>query len=440
MKDNEECKGERKKLIIAIIGMVVVFLSFCGWLINISVERALYNRFEDRGLPRINIDLNGVSLETIKEGSKEEKYQDNALQIYDKGIITGYNGVEIKGRGNLSWEQPKKSYQIKFSRSVSLFGLKKSRKWALISNALDKSYIRNDAAFMFADFLEMEFNQRGEFVEVYFNGEYEGMYYLLRKIEIAKNSVDLRKDGSLLFELDNLHNKGECYWTLHGDCLVLKDYVERGDNLGDSVEKFLLDFNNLEKMAEEGDYKSVKEIADIDSLVDYYLVNEFVVDPDSFSSSFYIYRDGIDGKIKTGPIWDYDLAFGNKAWGWEQVKDSFYLPTGIMARRDEAFGWNGLSENKSISKLFYYLMDIDEFRDAVSKEYSEKIHKRKDEYLAMIDSTLDKIQKAAELDIAKWSQKDFQFYADKLLEWIKGRFDYFEQEFDLDDSSSINML
>ena len=108
MKDNEECKGERKKLTIAIIGMIVVFLSFCGWLINISVERALYNRFEDRGLPRINIDLNGVSLETIKEGKKETKYKNNNLQVYNDGTIKSYSGVEIKGRGNSTWLQDKK--------------------------------------------------------------------------------------------------------------------------------------------------------------------------------------------------------------------------------------------------------------------------------------------------------------------------------------------
>ncbi len=431
----------RKQEIIVWTGLFLIIALMVGFLFVKSIDNTTYNRFPDRGVPRINIDLKNINLSEIKEWQKGNKYEGNSLQIYNDGDITECDDVEIKGRGNLSWDQPKKSYQIQFPRSINLFGLGKMKRWVLISNALDKSYVRNDATFVLADMLNMKMNQRGVFVELYFNGEYEGLYYLMKKVEIAKNSVDLRKEGSLLFELDNLHNNGECYWTYYGNCLVLKDYISSGDNgQKESTNKFLTDFDRLEEEAKEGNYDEVAKIADIDSLVDFYLINEFVVDPDAYSSSFYWYRDGFDGKISAGPVWDYDLAFGNKAWGWEQVGDDFYLPEGSMARKDEAFGQNGLRENKSISKLFYYLMDIKDFREAVSKKYNERLSGRKKEYLVTINNTVDRIRNAAEVDIAKWSQNEFQSYVEELLDWVGKRFDYFDREYGFEENDRVDML
>ena len=431
----------KKQKVINWVSLFLIIALLLGFLVfRIIKDNVSYDRFPDRGLPRINIDLSNTSLSEIKEQPKGDKYEGNSLQIYDDGKILEYDDVEIKGRGNLSWDQPKKSYQIQFSKGTNLFGLGKMKRWVLISNSLDKSHVRNDAASVFAEMLDMKMSQRGSFVEVYFNGEYEGLYYLMKKVEIAKNSVNLRKEGSVLFELDNLHNKGECYWTLYGNCLILKGYKSGENNSQkESVERFLMDFDELEKEAEEGVFDEIVKIADIDSLVDYYLVNEFVVDPDAYSSSFYWYRDGLDGKIFVGPIWDYDLAFGNRAWGWEQVESSFYLPVGSMARKDEAFGRNGLRENKDISKLFYYLMDIDEFRNAVQEKYTEKLSGRKSEYLAAVNNMVEKIRNAEEVDIAKWSQKSFQLYVDELLDRIGKRFDYFEQEYGLDNGNKMEM-
>ena len=74
------------------------------------------------GLPILNIHLNGVNLEMIKAGSKEEKYDGNIADLYIDGNKTSFEQVRVKGRGNSTWTYPKKPYQIKFDKKTDMFG------------------------------------------------------------------------------------------------------------------------------------------------------------------------------------------------------------------------------------------------------------------------------------------------------------------------------
>ncbi|MBR3228930.1 CotH kinase family protein, partial [Candidatus Saccharibacteria bacterium] len=134
-------------LLICIIGLV--------FLLKLSTDAALfkkeYNKFSDRGLARINIVLDGISLKEIDEGSKETKYEGNKLVLYKDKQIKVFNNVEIKGRGNTTWLKEKKPYQIKLSHNVDLLNTGKSKKWVLLANSLDSTHLRNDIAMMLAE-------------------------------------------------------------------------------------------------------------------------------------------------------------------------------------------------------------------------------------------------------------------------------------------------
>ena len=81
-------------------------------------------------MPTLQLSLNGVTLETIHAGTKDIKYPGNDLQITDSiGQVFQYQNVEIKGRGNSTWGQPKRPYQIKYDQKTDLFGLGASKKW-----------------------------------------------------------------------------------------------------------------------------------------------------------------------------------------------------------------------------------------------------------------------------------------------------------------------
>lgn len=410
--------------------LLVAIVLLAANLVRLVSYRIEYNKYPDRGVARLEINLKDVSLEEIRRGSKETKYGGNEVKLFNDGVITDFQSVEIKGRGNSTWTQKKKPYQIKLNERADLLGLGRARKWVLLSNYFDASNMRSDVAMLMAEMLEEKYNHRGDFVEVYFDGEYEGLYYLIQKIEIAKGSVDLRKNGSVLFEMDNLHRADEdCYESHSGECLVLKDSVlddEEDEEV--AIKDFIKEFDELERLAKKGKYEDIVKIIDIESFAEYYLISEFTVNPDAYASSFYFYRDG-DSKIYAGPVWDFDFALANREWSW-QVDEKIFMPDEPMAKRQEAFGENGLEEDKNISKLFYYLIDIPEFKDEVIKIYQERLAGRKEEFIKTLRDRANIIRRAAEYNNEKWKRKSFDSDFDELMDFVEKRYDFFEKEFD----------
>ena len=412
---------------------VVAFLGWgvlAGWLMSIDLEKKataeILAQYPDRGLPRINIELDGVSLEEINEGLKETKYEGNELTLYDGADISSFEDVEVKGRGNSTWTQPKKPYQIKFKRGVDLLGMGKNKKWVFLANYLDVSSIRNDVAMILAEMLGEEYNVRGEFVELYFGGEYEGVYYVLPRIEIAKNSVGLREPDGVLFELDTLHMaEGDCHWSYWGDCLRLKGVVSGERESEQAAMEFVEDFRKLEMAAEQGNYDEVMDLIDVDSFVKYFLINEFTVNPDAYTSSFYLYKDGTEDKIHAGPVWDFDFALGNHNWSW-QVDESFFSPEEEMVRKKEVFSEDS-DATVGISKLFYHLDEMPEFKKEIVRIFGEKMSGRGGEFVKKILATIDKVGEALKADNEKWETGDFENETRSLMDWILKRYEFFER-------------
>ncbi len=416
------------KISVAILFFCIVGLGYC--LTN-KLNYIIYQGDLDNGVPRIDIELNGVNLEEIKAGLKQEKYKGNKLDLYYDGRIYKYNNVELSGRGNTTWEQEKKPYQIKLKSSTNLLNLGKNQEWVLLANYYDVTFLRNDIAFLLAEMLGIQYNHRGDFVELYFNGEYEGLYYLVQKIEISNGSVALHDEKGILFEIENFrwHEEG-CDESYLGNCLVLKDTVSNNDEEKKEAEKEFLDsFNQFEKAAEKKDFNKVSEIIDIESFVKYFIVSELTVNPDAYSSSFYFYKDGTDDKIHAGPVWDFDLAFANRSWGW-QIDNSFYSPYEEMVRKKEAFGENGLEADSYISKDIYYLMEMPEFRDEVKRIFQDKLSNKGDILIKDIEENNKKIKKALLVNHEKWKEKKFEENYYDMMDWLKERFNYLKIKYD----------
>lgn len=420
------------------IGFFLVISVVGGFLIKGIIDNALYNRFPDRGVPRINIDLNGVSLDEIKSGSKETKYEGNDLQIYDGGEILEYGGVEVKGRGNGTWTQEKKPFQIKFENKVDMFGMGEARKWYLLANNADPTHIRNKIAFDLEEMLGMEYSFSGEFIELYFGGEYEGLYYLTNAVEVGENSVTLNDSMGILVELDNIYGSSEeNYKTSNGDTLIIKDVINE-DNKKESMERFLESYNEFEDAISRKDYEAIKSLINIESWADYYLLSEFLVNPDAYWTSFYLYKDGERDKIHAGPGWDFDLAFGNKNWGLYWMGDRFHSPEETMIRKQELllrdkyreeieesiYDWSGL-----LSMVMFNLMDIPDFNEVVKLEYQSKLSGRGNELIIQIKRIAGEISEAAKINNTKWEKNDFRDEINHLVEWTEKRYIYFERTY-----------
>ncbi|MBR3256175.1 CotH kinase family protein [Candidatus Saccharibacteria bacterium] len=440
--------NNKGRWVVVWVGLFLMILTAGGFLIKGIIDNALYNRFPNRGVPRINIDLNGVSLEEIKSGSKETKYEGNDLQVYDGGEILEYGGVEIKGRGNGTWVQEKKPFQIKFENKVDMFGMGEAKKWYLLANALDETHLRNDIAFKLGKMLDMEYVLGGTFVELYFGGEYNGLYYLTQAVEIGKDTVNLKDELGILVELDNYYGVGEEYHkTGNGDLIVIRDLVSK-DKKDLALADFLTDYNDFEVAVKEGDFKKIAELVDVDSFVKYYLVSEFSVNPDAYWTSFYMYKDGKDDKIHAGPIWDFDLAFANRRWvSW--MGEIFYSFTETMIRKNELRGkefYEGMNdlddydESLKLSHIVFDLMEQEGFKDEVMRIYKESMHGRKKELISYIYQRAESLESVISFDNSGLVSEAFNELVKDLTYWVGKRYDYFEQVYGVDEENIVRFL
>ena len=156
-----------------------VFLFAMVAIVVVIVLRLNVSQTDDppvsEGLPEVVIGLNDTTLSEIYENGKEKIYPGNNLEIIADDTVLGFADVEIKGRGNATWLQPKKPLQFKLSQKVDLLGLGKHRKWILLANSMDYTNLRTDTALYIEKMVGEKFAYQGKFVELYVDDSYEGL-------------------------------------------------------------------------------------------------------------------------------------------------------------------------------------------------------------------------------------------------------------------------
>jgi len=241
--------------------------------------------------------------------------------------------AEIRGRGNSSWNMPKKSYRIKFTKKRSMMGSDyEAKSWTLISNYGDKSLSRNALAYEMSQRFEgLDFSSTNEFVELYLNGEYMGVYLLCDQIQVGEGRVDIGEtfadDPSamgFLIELDARSNEegklGYDYDVLDYDRQYLIKSPDSSDPAYDPQIhlKYVRDYLNscLDALGAQ-EWNRICELMDIDSFVDMYILNEMFANLDHYKYSCYFYK-APNGKLFAGPAWDFDISSGNVNYGYAE--------------------------------------------------------------------------------------------------------------------------
>ena len=268
--------------------------------------------------------------------------------------------LKIRGRGNSTWQFPKKPYQIKFSDKESVLGMLKDKKWILLANYSDKTMLRTEVAFNLSRFSGLDWTPDSRSVELFVNNEYLGVYQVVQKVEESSNRVNLGDNGYLLevdqlsrldsddvyFETDNyLFNikepnldEGDNQYHLIKDYIQLTENILLGDNFTDSVEGYA-------------------KYIDVNSFIDWYLINEITKNNDAiFYSSVYM-NYTLGGKLKMGPVWDYDISLGNINYNNNETTDGFWIKNAIWYSRlfeDPNF----ISKVKSRFNYFYDNRDL----------------------------------------------------------------------------------
>ena len=148
-------------------------------IISCSPEESEYV-FPVQKLPKITIET-----EDIKEIDSKENYIDGTFKFVsnDYDFDDFEKHIVIRGRGNSTWQMPKKSYKFKFDEKFSLFNLPEDKKWITLANYSDKTMLRNALAFELGYMSVLEWTPEFHFAELQINGNEKGLYQFMDKVE-----------------------------------------------------------------------------------------------------------------------------------------------------------------------------------------------------------------------------------------------------------------
>ena len=261
------------------------------------------------GLPIIY--LNTDNAITSKEDYVTGTFMMDGWRNYDS---VDEMAMEIRGRGNSTWQHPKKPYQMKLESKRALFGMLEDKKWLFLAEYSDKTLMRNHLAFELGSMSTLAWTPSGHYAEVFVNGSHDGIYHISEKVEDGGNRVDIGDTGFLL-EIDQPSRLDPDDVSFRTDTYLInikEPNLDYADPEFSQVRQHLNDFEAVLFSAEFADPETgYASYADVDSFVDWFLINEIAknVDAQWYSSIFLHWIPG--EKIKMGPIWDFDLGFGN---------------------------------------------------------------------------------------------------------------------------------
>lgn len=260
--------------------------------------------------------------------------------LTDKPVLTSKIGIELRGSTSQDFF-PKKPYGFELRDDagvndvkMSLLGMPEESDWVLNATYNDKTLLREALTYDLNRQMSSYYTPRFRYCEVVLNGSYQGIYILFEKIKRDKNRVDianLRKTdvsgdqltGGYILKVDKFEGSISESWVSsqsnsNGKKFnILIDRPKKEDLVQDQIayiKKYVTEFETAMAGPNFRDATTgYRKYFDDDAAVDYLLLTEICRNVDGYriSAFFYKDRDSKGGKLTMGPIWDYNLTYGN---------------------------------------------------------------------------------------------------------------------------------
>ncbi|MFM9984056.1 MAG: CotH kinase family protein [Flavobacteriales bacterium] len=240
--------------------------------------------------------------------------------------------IEVRGFSSTSFDKKQYTFTIAGDSTkkekITPLGLNPSRRWILQGPYVDPSLIRN--ALVYSLWKEMGYwAPQSRYVELILNGNYQGVYLIMEKIEVNKSRLNLAIDTSsanaFLVQL-NRRKENDDIIQVNEHFFILSDLPD----LKKTEAYRLQTKSRLEKFCRDlEDPMAHQESIDIRSLADFILVQEMVKNVDAYKVSTWLYKDDIlkDDRIHFGPVWDFDLSVGSSNILRGDSPESWIYPT-----------------------------------------------------------------------------------------------------------------
>jgi len=400
---------------------------------NVVMSITVYQTSELPELYIVSDDPQNEGRDYVDE-SKSNETTGSVTLISESGTVS-YEGdlSQIKARGNSTFAHfDKKAYQIKLEEADDLLENGESVKtWVLLANYADATMMHDKLMKDLAAELGADYVASCDWVNLYYDGEYRGVYLLSEKNSVGSTSVDITDmedayealnpgygdnmsvgisrneydlefqytiglndpddiTGGYLIELNHSDwDEVSGFDTKAGVSFNVKSPEWCSENAMLYISEYYQEFEDAVYATDaEGNYTGINpetgkhyyEYVDKDSLVKAFILQQLALNPDGFVSSLYFYKDA--GEIMyCGPIWDQDVTFGT---GWDKYIDSSIVDYHYL---EEA------------------LVLIPDFAEAVSEYYDDVVSPLLEELTdrnGTIDKYCDRLDESAEMNAVLW--------------------------------------
>jgi len=301
--------------------------------------------FTSSNLPVIVINTNGAGIPDEPKITADMGIIDNGVGVRNNltDPHNNYNGkIGIEIRGSSSQSFPKKQYGIELRDalgngvSASLLGMPAEEDWVLFAPYNDKSLMRDVLAYKLGRDLG-RYAPRTRFCEIVLNGQYMGVFVLMEKIKRDNNRVDVARlnpeevsgddlTGGYIIKIDKETGSGNGGWSSSyappnrsGSQQIYYQYdYPSALNIVTEQKNYIRQFvNNFETALSGTSFNDpvngYSKYIDVDSFIDFFIINEVSKNVDGYRLSTYLHKkkDSDGGKLSMGPVWDFNLAFGN---------------------------------------------------------------------------------------------------------------------------------
>ena len=272
------------------------------------------------GLPTLWAETNGRSL-------KDANY-------YYKGTFSIVDNIGYEGKGSLPetaarimaqaplryytkkadnagvTEWGKNDYRLTFSSAVSLLDMPSHTDWKLNPNVYDITMLHNQTAFLMSQMSKLDYTPRFRYVDMMFNGRYYGTYMLGEYLTVGTKRVNVGDDGFILSIGSN--TSGSTFKTGHLEQPVSILYpTSKPTSVVNYIANVVKEAESVLFSSNFADSHGWRDYMDENSFVDWYLINEIAKNQSGAFKSNCIMNYKRGGKLKMGPVWDFEKAFGD---------------------------------------------------------------------------------------------------------------------------------
>ena len=282
--------------------------------------------------------------------------------------------------------------------------------WILYPPYSDKSLLRNVLAYRLSNDIGC-YAPRTHFCELVLNGDYQGVYVLMEKIKRDKNRLDIatlrpedlagdQLTGGYVIKIDRRAGEENAGWIspfrkwAKGDVEWL--YHDPGhDELKDEQKSYIKDYIlRFEVLMDKPDWqKSYEQFLNVETFIDYYVLTELALNIDTytFSTFFYKDRDSKGGKLCFGPVWDFNLAYGNADYFIGMQTEGWLLGTKIQEKDRISFWLKNLYDSRDIQSRI-----TERWKTLREKELALP------RILALVDAWVDTLAEAQVRNFERW--------------------------------------